>query len=258
LADNLTNTVSAIPYTYTVYGTTSGGGTTATFFVANEVVAANVSFAKTIDKQYATFEDSFTITYSVTNNSGGALDSVVITDQLLSSTTFTQTALTNGTISAGKLTMTTLPADGATQTATVTYTIENTTVPSKSLYTTEASALISAGGSSVTKTATANLEINAAVLTVNKAVTPTGTVWDGNVLTYKITINNTGDVDGIIAATKFVDTWTAGGFTTMTPSDTNIFTADVATNTITNIAQITVPAGDKVEYTFTGSCKIPV
>ena len=258
MADNLTNTVQAIDYSYTVYGATTGSGTTQQAIVANEILPANITFTKVISRQYATLGDSFTVTYTVGNQTGEILDSVEITDTLVGVTTFTQQSITNGTVTGNVVTMTTLPADGQEQTVQITYRIENTTVPSATQYSTKASAAISGGASPlVTKTATAELQINAAILTATKVVSPTGSILEGNVLTYTITITNTGNVDATIPAGKFVDSWTAGGFSTISISQPTRFAVDITNHTITSIDVITVAAGSNVQFTITGSALVP-
>ena len=258
---NVTNTSKVNNFQYNVSPGQGANGSSNTSAVTVNVTAASVTFTKTNNPEYIDLGGSSTITYTITNNNPEKLTVATITDPIFTTAGVTFSNLQGATLSGNTLTVD-LPSGGLTQNSTdtvsVKVTVANTAVPSNTTYDTTAIGtftIATTPASIITQSAKGHLVVNSAILLVTKTVSPSvTTITQGNLLTYTITITNTGNVSATIPTGQFVDSWTSNGLTNV---QTNTPGFTVSGSDIKNSSPITIAAGTTVTLVFTGNANVP-
>ncbi|MEG1892460.1 MAG: hypothetical protein RR189_01025 [Bacilli bacterium] len=235
--------------------------------------AAPETFTKTVDKAYADLGDILTYTITGHNPNNFAVNNVLVTDPTPAGTTYVGNLLVStpytGTNPATGITLTSVPANSD---VTISYQVQvNSNIATSQINNV---ATVAVPNQPVRNTNIVTTSVNHADLTssgnFNKTVSPT-TAKPGDVLTYTITLKNTGNVpannviltDIVPAGTTYV-----AGSTTSTlpftgnPTSTINLLAPIAPNTTATVtfkvkigASIPstnpIPNSALVDYTYT-------
>lgn len=254
---NLTNSVNVNGYNYTIGPGNTGSSSTTPASLSITILPATIDFAKTNNPEYIDLGQSSTVKYSITNLNAEPVTLATITDPLLTLPGVTVTNLQNATQVGNVLTVT-LPQGSLGQnknvTVSATINVAQNAVPSSTTYDTTAAGAFTVAtvpSTIINKNVRGLLQVNSAVLTLTKTLVPNlPTITAGNLLTYTITLTNTGNVDANIPSGAFVDNWTANSLLNITVSDSRFtFTNSRLTN---NIA-IPIAAGASLVITLAGT-----
>lgn len=259
---NLTNTMKINNYQYNITtGQTANGSSNSASITVN-VTEATVVFTKSNNPQYISLGGSSTITYSITNTNSEVLTTAIIVDPIFALPGVTFSNLQNATLVGTTLTVnlgTAGLAQNATVRVTVTITVANTAIPSSTIYNTTATGTFTLATLPITtiiKTGKGQLEVNAAILQVTKSMLPNVTaITAGNLLTYTITVTNSGNVAATIPSGQFLDSWNGNGLTNVQTTNQGF---QISTNQIVNNTAITINAGETFTLTYTGNAAVPV
>lgn len=214
------NTATIGKYQYNVGDTIKVIATPIFDTVTNTVTDTIVDFQKVCNPHFSDVNQEITITYTATNNTAAAtpvFSNIAVQDDILISNPYIVILNTNNVlnyiVTAGRFDMDLAQVSGGLGPGeSVTATVTLKLLPGADLtynYNTIATAFFTepTTGSTNDLTDACNLQIQNGTLTIDKASSvPEGTpVACGQVLTYTITIRNTGNVEATILAGDFTD-----------------------------------------------------
>jgi len=181
-------------------------------------VVPMVTLDKVCAPDYMDLGDTFTIDYILTNvdvgSSGPKFTSVTVTDPIFTMTSYATITTSINFISIdtgtgiGTVDLSSLGGEidpGESITASVTFTVISVPVDPSQFVTTAVGTFMVSMGLTLTATDTCGSIIRNGDLTISKVMLTPSPVYVGQIVTYQITITNTGNVDSVIAAGDFTD-----------------------------------------------------